>query len=158
LLAFTLLSATDLAGQQRLRATPSVQAQPFSVTWTYLSVADNLVVWLRLNTTTGQLYQIQQQGAALKQGTVNATPLIAPTDASAPGRFALFPAGFVNGDAVYAPVSNVGTSTTSIGVSAAVTTWLLLDQQTGAAWLVAPGAVTPNFNTFNFSFTAVPGV
>src|ERR1039458_6900483 len=105
LLAFTLLSgAADLAGQQRgpVCRTSSAQAQPFFITFGYQiqnpeepQFNTTGAVWLRLNSATGQLYQISyplNSASPLKsltQVTVNATPLIAPTDATVPGRFAL---------------------------------------------------------------------
>jgi hypothetical protein len=49
---------------------------------------------LRLNTATGQLYQISLNYGGSPQATaVNRTSLLAPTDVAIPGRFALFLVG-----------------------------------------------------------------
>src|SRR6516164_1982349 len=96
LLTFTLLlaGAVDLAGQGSIHAlTPIPQVQTFSLTWVTQSPVQ---YWLRLNTATGQLYELyygETSQPTPVQTTVNGSSLLAPTDTSIPGRFALFPAG-----------------------------------------------------------------
>ena len=127
LLAFMLLFACAVdVSAQRLACVATPSAQPFSLVST-LAVG----IWLRLNTATGQLYQIQNQSYSTQappQRAVNATVL---SDGGVPGRFALFPDG------------NAFTASSGSDV--------LLDQQTGQAWLVAPD------KNWNYTFTPFPG-
>jgi hypothetical protein len=140
LLAFTLLfvGAVDLSAQ-RLACVATSTAQPFSLLWATvtLSSSSEIPTWLKLNTATGQIYQIQYpNGSAASQPTspvqvaVNSTIL---SDGGVPGRFVLL----MDGSA----------SSGSTGSA------LLLDQQTGQTWLVAP----PTTNKGNYTFTPIPG-
>jgi hypothetical protein len=131
LLAFTLLLAgsVGLAAQQRTACVATSAAQPFSLV---LTSNPNAGIWLKLNTATGQIYQIRYVygSAAPAQVAVNPTIL---TDAGVPGRFVLL----LDGSAF------LDTSGSA----------LLLDQQTGQTWLVAP----PTTNNGTYTFTPIPG-
>jgi hypothetical protein len=131
LVTFTLLlaGAVNLAGQSPLCPPP---AQTFSLTRDGITGASG--IWLQLNTATGQLYTISYKSnfydrdLALKRTTINGTSLLAPTDPSIPGRFTL----------LVAPPDSPGLGD--------LTSWILLDQQTGATWII----------TADLKFVAVP--
>lgn len=144
LLALTLLfiSVIDTAAQSRQFVT-TPPAQPFSVYWTGSGV------FLRLNTATGQIYQIQYPAQpntiSPMQRVVNASVLSDACPASGngsalsgnvcvSGRFKMFHEGIIDGNFVG-------------GGSA----FLLLDQQSGQTWLVSLD------QTGNYTFTAIPG-
>ena len=122
--ALLLAGAVDLVGQSLLR--PVVPAQPLAQPFFLISYPATQPTWLLLNTATGQLYFITAtyvtgpaSNPVTKRTAINDTSLLASTDLSIPGRFALVQAGVVP----YGP------------------NWLLVDQQTGATWIVGSSLV-----------------
>jgi hypothetical protein len=128
LATFTLLLAGAAADLAGQSLPP---AQPFTMTY---NVQNQTAahVWFQSNTATGQLYAITTGWTTgiIIRATVNGASLLAPTDPIIPGRFVL----------------SAGTATD----------WALLDQQTGATWIVTMQIQTGVPTGPGFSFLAVP--
>jgi hypothetical protein len=85
-------------------------------------------IGIRLNTATGQLYELFSFGYSVSGQTafaLNSTSLIAPNDVAIPGRFAMTWSG---------PDQYTAPSTTN--PDPVYATWFLSDQKTGATWAV----------------------